>query len=65
MSSIVTAEEVVRRIAAECAVVDGGGGVGIWLKPAVEIVRRYGEQFHAAQSREQVRSATKKQATLI
>jgi hypothetical protein len=40
-----TAEEVVRRIAAECAFVDERGGVGIRIKPAVDIVRQYGEQF--------------------
>ena len=45
MVSILTAEDVVRRIAAECAYVDERGGVGIRLKPAAAIVRRYGEQF--------------------
>jgi hypothetical protein len=42
---ILTAEDVVRRIAAECAFVDERGGVGIRLRPAVAIVRQYGEQF--------------------
>jgi hypothetical protein len=49
MAPILTAEEVVRRIAAECAYVDERGGVGIRLEPAaaiahsiVEIVDRAG-----------------------
>jgi hypothetical protein len=42
---ILTVEDVVRRIAAECAFVDERGSVGIRLKPAIAIVRRYGEQF--------------------
>jgi hypothetical protein len=41
----ITAEDVVKRIAAECAYVDGRGAVGIRLKPASTIVRQYGEQF--------------------
>jgi hypothetical protein len=45
MATILTAEDVVRRIAAECAYVDERGGVGIRLGPAAAIVRRYGEQF--------------------
>jgi hypothetical protein len=40
-----TAADVVRRIAAECAFVDDRGGVGIRLEPAIAIVRQYGEQF--------------------
>ena len=47
MALILTAEDVVRRIAAECAYVDERGGVGIRLEPAAAIVRRYGEQFRA------------------
>ena len=47
MASILTAEDVVRRIAAECAYVDERGGVGIRLEPAAAIVRQYGEQFRA------------------
>jgi hypothetical protein len=39
-----TAEDVVRRIATECAYVDERGAVGIRLKPAADIVREYGEQ---------------------
>jgi hypothetical protein len=42
---MMTAEDVVKRIAAECAFVDERGGVGIRLKPAAAIVRAYGEQF--------------------
>ena len=43
MAAILTAEDVVRRIATECAYVDERGGVGIRLEPAAAIVRRYGE----------------------
>ena len=39
MAAILTAEDVVRRIAAECAYVDERGGVGIRLEPAAAIVR--------------------------
>ena len=42
-----TAEDVVRRIASECAFVDPHGGVGIRLKPAAAIVRQYADQFRA------------------
>ena len=45
MAAILTAEDVVRRIAAECAYVDERGGVGIRLAQAAAIVRQYGEQF--------------------
>jgi len=38
MAPILTAEDVVRRIAAECAYVDERGGVGIRLEPAAAIV---------------------------
>ncbi|MFZ3237496.1 MAG: hypothetical protein WA184_19295 [Stellaceae bacterium] len=47
MPPILTAEHVVKRIAAECAFVDERGAVGIRLKPAAAIVRQYGEQFRA------------------
>jgi hypothetical protein len=47
MASILTAEDVVRRIAAECAYVDERGSVGIRLEPAAPIVRRDGGQFRA------------------
>jgi hypothetical protein len=46
MPPILTAEDVVRRIAAECTNVDERHGVGIRLKAAAAIVRQYGEQFH-------------------
>ena len=48
MASALTAEDVVRRIAAECAFIDEHGGVGIRLSPAAAIVREYGEQFPGA-----------------
>ena len=47
MAPILTAEDVVRRIAADCAYLEDRGGVGIRLKPAAAIVRQYGEQFRA------------------
>jgi hypothetical protein len=53
MAPILTAEEVVRRIAAECAYVDERGGVGIRLEPAAAIVRQYGEQFRRRPRRRQ------------
>jgi hypothetical protein len=45
MASILTPEDVVRRIAAECTFIDERGAVGIRLEPAAAIVRQYGEQF--------------------
>ena len=48
MAAILTAEDVVRRIAAECVFVDERGGLGIRLEPAAAIVRQYGEQFRRA-----------------
>jgi hypothetical protein len=45
MPPILTAEDVVKRIAAECAFVDERGAVGIRLEPAAAIVRQYGDQF--------------------
>ena len=45
MTTILTPEDVLRRIAAECAYVDERGAVGIRLEPAAAIVRRYGEQL--------------------
>jgi hypothetical protein len=50
MAAILTAEDVVRRIVAECAYVDERGGVGIRLEPPAAIVRQYGEQFRAPRS---------------
>jgi len=57
MAAILTAEDVVRRIAAECAYVDERGGVGIRLEPAAAIVRQYGEQFRAQRRQRRPRSA--------
>jgi hypothetical protein len=51
MAPILTAEDVVRRIAAECAYVDERGGIGIRLEPAAAIVRQFGEQFRRAPRR--------------
>jgi hypothetical protein len=51
-----TAEEVVRRIAAECAFVSANGEVGIRLEPAAALVRRYGEQFRRAPPRRRPRA---------
>ncbi len=55
MAPILTPEDVVRRIAAECAFVDERGGVGIRLKPAAAIVRQYGSQFRAPRRKRQPR----------
>jgi hypothetical protein len=57
MAAILTAEDVVRRIAAECAYVDERGGVGIRLEPAAAIVRQYGDQFLAPRRQRRPRSA--------
>jgi hypothetical protein len=53
----VTAEDVVRRIAAECAFVSANGEVGIRLESAAALVRRYGEQFRPAPPRRRPRTA--------
>src|ERR1700730_2333451 len=45
MAPVLTPEDVVRRIAAECVFVDERGAVGIRLKPAAAIVRLYGNQI--------------------
>ena len=58
MPPILTAEDVVKRIAAECAFIDDRGAVGIRLKPAAAIVRQYGEQFRAPR-RQQARRSPK------
>ena len=55
MASILTPEDVVRRIAAECTFIDERGAVGIRLKPAAVIVRQYGEQFRRPARRKQNR----------
>jgi len=57
MAPILTPEDVVRRIAAECTFVDERGAVGIRLKPAAAIVRQYGEQFLMKRRRRRPRSA--------
>jgi len=54
MAPILTAEDVVGRIAAECTFVDERGAVGIRLQPAVAIVR-YGEQFRRPPRRKRAR----------
>jgi hypothetical protein len=54
-----TAEDVVRRIAAECAYVDAHGQIGIRLAPAAALVRLYGEQFRHPPRRKPGRGATK------
>lgn len=59
MAPILTAEDVVRRIAAECTYVDDRGGVGIRLEPAAAIVRQFGEQFRRAQRRRRTRRSSK------
>jgi hypothetical protein len=51
-----TAEDVVRRIAAECAFVSANGEVGICLEPAAALVRQYGEQFRRAPPRRRPRA---------
>jgi hypothetical protein len=57
MAAILTPEDVVRRIAAECAYLDERGGVGIRLEPAAAIVRQYGQQFRAPRRQRRPRSA--------
>ena len=56
MAPILTAEDVVRRIAAECAYVDKRGGIGIRLEPAAAIVRQFGEQFGTPRRQRRPRS---------
>jgi len=50
-----SAEDVVRRIAAECTFIGANGEVGIRLRPAAAIVRQYGEQFRRESPRRQWR----------
>jgi hypothetical protein len=40
MAAVLIAEDVVRRIAVECAYVDERGGVGIRIEPAAAMRRR-------------------------
>jgi len=56
MAPMLTPEDVVRRIAAECTFVDERGAVGIRLEPAAAIVRQYGEQFRAMRRHRRRRS---------
>jgi hypothetical protein len=65
MPPILTAEDVVRRIAAECTFVDERGGVGIRLKPAAAIVRQYGEQFRRPAPAEASAATQTEAATVI
>jgi hypothetical protein len=58
---MLTAEDVVRRIAAECAFVDENGGVGIRLAPATAIVREYGDQFRLARPAPPVRRPARRE----
>src|ERR1700730_8803416 len=55
MAPILSPEDVVRRIAAECTFVDDRGAVGIRLKPAAAIGRQYGNQFRALRRRRRPR----------
>ena len=64
MAAILTAEDVIRRIVAECAFVDEHDGVGIRLRPAAAIVRQYGEQFRRPRRR-QTRRRTPKPPPLL
>ena len=59
MAPVLTPEDVVRRIAAECTFVDERSGVGIRLEPAAVIVRQYGEQFRRRPRRKQTRRTPK------
>jgi hypothetical protein len=65
MTSILTAEDVVRRIAAECAYVDERGGVGIRLEPAAAIVQQYGDQFGREARRKRSAARTPKPTPLL
>jgi hypothetical protein len=55
MAPILTPEDVVRRIAAECTFVYERGAVGIRFEPAAAIVRQYGNQFRAPRRKGQPR----------
>ena len=51
-----TAEDVVRRIAAECAFISANGEVGIRIEPAAALVRQYAAQFRRAPGRRRLRT---------
>ncbi len=51
-----TAEEIVRRIAAECAFISANGEVGIRPRPAAALVRQYGDQFRQVRPRRSPRT---------
>jgi hypothetical protein len=57
MAAILTPEDVVRQIAAECAFIDVHGAVGIRLERAAATVRQYGEQFRAPRRQRRPRPA--------
>ena len=59
MPPVLTAEDVVRRIAAECTFIDERGRVGIRLEPATAIVQQHGEQFRRPPRRKQARRQPK------
>ena len=59
MAPILTPEDVVSRIAAECTFVDERGAVGIRLEPAAAIVRQYGQQFREPRRKRQPRRPPK------
>jgi hypothetical protein len=52
MAGILTAEDVVRRTAAEGGHVAERGGASTRLEPAAEIMRQYEEQFRRAPQRQ-------------
>jgi hypothetical protein len=58
--AMMTAEEVVKPIAAECVYVDAHGSVAIRLKPAAAIIRAYGEQFRWARPATTARRSTRR-----
>jgi hypothetical protein len=57
MALILTPEDVVRRIAAECTFVDERGAVGIRLERAAAIVRQYENQFRVPRRKRRPRPA--------
>jgi hypothetical protein len=63
MPPILTAKDVVKRIADECAFIDERGAVGIRLEAASAILRQYGDQFRVRR-RKPVRRPPKPQPLL-